>query len=141
MLALAGAAIVIGAGYLAVDLQWFHSNWELVTLGCIVGLVVAGAILEGALSRPSTVAHSRFAVLADLDGIAESVLSAKAQAAIEMGDQGPYVGEFSDGQLPYVLRYQGGLHMLCFGPPGSGKSMSLVVPNLAHLRRSGGQKP
>jgi type IV secretion system protein VirD4 len=136
LLALAFAGLAVGGGYLALDHGWFHSTWEFVALVCVVGLVVAGAAVDGASSRPSTVAHSRFAGINDLGGVAESVLSAKAQAAIEAGDQGAYVGEFSDGQLPYILRYQGGLHMLCFGPPGSGKSMSLVVPNLAHLRRS-----
>jgi type IV secretion system protein VirD4 len=34
------------------------------------------------------------------------------------------------------VRYKGPKHILCFGPPGASKSMGLVVPNLAHLRRS-----
>jgi type IV secretion system protein VirD4 len=136
-LALTFAALAVGAGYLALDFGWFHSPWEFVGLVAVVGLAGAGAALEGApASPPSTVAHSRWAEMRDLGGIAESVTSSQAQAAIADGDQGAYLGGTTDGQRYYALRYQGGLHLLCFGPPGSGKSMSLVVPNLAHLRRS-----
>ena len=34
------------------------------------------------------------------------------------------------------LRYKGAKHLLCFGPTGSGKSNSLMIPNLQNLRRS-----
>jgi len=137
LLALTFAALVVGGGYFALERGWFRSPWELVGLVALAGLAVAAAALEGAPASPSsTVAHSRWAELDDLGGIAASVVSPEAQAAIKAGDQGPYLGGYTDGQDYYALRYQGGLHMLCFGPPGSGKSMSLVVPNLAHLRRS-----
>jgi type IV secretion system protein VirD4 len=52
------------------------------------------------------------------------------------GDDGPYLGVFAGDGGPVPLRYKGPKHILCFGPPGASKSMGLVVPNLAHLRRS-----
>jgi type IV secretion system protein VirD4 len=136
LLALAFAAVAVGAGYLALHFGWFDSTWKLLLFIAILVVAVAGVALEGAPARQATVAHSRWAERGDLGGIAESVASPEAQAAIEAGDQGPYLGGYADGRDYYALRYQGGLHMLCFGPPGAGKSMSLVVPNLSHVRRS-----
>jgi len=136
ILALMFVALAVGVSYLALNLGWFNNAWEFFGVLAVVGLIVIGGFFDGGLLRGSIVAHSRWAEIDDLAGIAESVTSPKAEAAIEAGDQGPYLGGYTDGQHYYALRYQGGLHMLCFGPPGSGKSMSLVVPNLSHLRRS-----
>jgi type IV secretion system protein VirD4 len=135
-LALMFAAVAGGLSYLAFDLHWFSDIWEFFGVLAVVGVLVIGSVFDGRLLRGSTVAHSRWAEASDLAAIAESVTSAKERAAIEAGDQGPYLGGYTDGKDYYALRYPGGLHLLCFGPPGSGKSMSLVVPNLAHLRRS-----
>jgi type IV secretion system protein VirD4 len=52
------------------------------------------------------------------------------------GDDGPYLGVFAGEGQPAAIRYRGPKHLLVFGPPGASKSMGLVVPNLAHLRRS-----
>jgi type IV secretion system protein VirD4 len=50
-------------------------------------------------------------------------------------NEGLYLGFFcEDGKTQ--LRYRGPKHGLFFGTPGANKSMGLVVPNLAHLRRS-----
>jgi type IV secretion system protein VirD4 len=136
ILALTFAALAAGGGYLAMRLGWFHNWWELLALLAVAGVVIAAAALDGPPPRSATVAQSRFAGIGDLAGIAENVTSPKAKAAIEAGDQGPYLGGYSDGKDYHTLRYQGGLHMLCFGVPGSGKSASLAIPNLAHLRRS-----
>jgi type IV secretion system protein VirD4 len=136
LLVLAFAVVAIVVGYLALQFGWFGSTWKLLAFVAILVVAVAGVALEGPPARQTTVANSRWAEKRDLGGIAESVASPEAKTAIEAGDQGPYVGGYTDGSDYYALRYQGGLHMLCFGPPGSGKSMSLVVPNLSHLRRS-----
>jgi len=51
--------------------------------------------------------------------------------------QTPYLGNLVDSAgVGKRLRYKGEKHLLSFGTPGSGKSTSLVVPNLAALRRS-----
>ena len=53
------------------------------------------------------------------------------------GDGGIYLGEYTDRDGRVMrLRYSGGKHLLCFGVPGSNKTTGLVIPNLAHLRRS-----
>ena len=49
----------------------------------------------------------------------------------------PYLGKlFEDGREHEHLRYPGERNLLTIGPPGSGKGMALIVPNLAHLERS-----
>ena len=123
--------------YLASEGDLFYSAAGAFAVVTVAGLALVAGVIEGPPVAPrTTVAHSRFANIADLTGIAESVISPKAETAIMAGDEGPYLGGYTDGGHYYTLRYQGGLHMLCLGPPGSGKSMSLVVPNLSHLRRS-----
>jgi len=49
--------------------------------------------------------------------------------------ENPYLGYWLDSDEKR-LRYKGEKHLLCFGSPGSGKSTSLVVPNLLTLCRS-----
>ena len=51
---LLGAAA--GAGYLAFDRGWLHSQWELVSCIVIAGLVVAFALVEGAPASPPQLA-------------------------------------------------------------------------------------
>jgi len=47
----------------------------------------------------------------------------------------PYVGLFNDGNGCHPLTYQGDNHLLTVGPPGTGKSSGLLIPNLALLSR------
>jgi type IV secretion system protein VirD4 len=52
-------------------------------------------------------------------------------------DNGPYLGRFRPGWRPKgAIRYSGPKHLITIGPPGSGKSAGLVVPNVADLKRS-----
>ncbi len=52
-------------------------------------------------------------------------------------DHGPYLGTFSrKGMSEGAVRYSGPKHLITIGPPGSGKSAGLVVPNVADLPRS-----
>ena len=52
-------------------------------------------------------------------------------------DDGPYLGAFLDKRSsPGAIRYRGPKHLITIGPPGSGKSAGLVVPNVADLPRS-----
>ncbi len=138
VLVLAFAGLAVGGGWLALHFGWFSSAWALLGLLAILGGAIMGGAFDRATARQATVAHSRWAERSDLGGIAQSIVSPEAKAAIEVGDQGAYLGGYTDRNESayYALRYQGGLHLLCFGPPGAGKSMSLVVPNLSHLRRS-----
>jgi type IV secretion system protein VirD4 len=52
----------------------------------------------------------------------------------------PYLGFYVEtvGRKPKPtrLKYDGPKHLLCFGSPGSNKTMGLVVPNMMMLRRS-----
>ena len=53
------------------------------------------------------------------------------------GDEGPYLGAFLDKRAASgAIRYSGPKHLITIGPPGSGKSAGLVVPNVADLPRS-----
>lgn len=49
---------------------------------------------------------------------------------------GPYVGMLAGGAGARPQCYEGENHLLTVGPPGSGKSLGLIVPNLALLDRS-----
>jgi hypothetical protein len=49
---LALAAILAGGGYLAFDLGWLHSSWELAGVLAVVVLVVIFALVEGAPASP-----------------------------------------------------------------------------------------
>src|ERR1700733_3314508 len=55
-------------------------------------------------------------------------------------DEEPYLGFFCEGKrIRGQIRYgspSDRKHLLSIGPPGTGKSTGLVVPNVAHLRRS-----
>ena len=51
-------------------------------------------------------------------------------------DQGIYLGQYTDASGTCFVRYKGQKHILVFGPPGSGKSASIMIPNLQNLHRS-----
>src|ERR1700693_908678 len=55
-------------------------------------------------------------------------------------DKGIYFGVFAGEDAcespPVRLRSKGPKHCLLIGPPGSGKSLGIFVPNIAHLPRS-----
>jgi type IV secretion system protein VirD4 len=52
-------------------------------------------------------------------------------------DDGPYLGLFLEGKRTRgQVRYNGPKHLLSMGPPGTGKSTGLAIPNIAHLARS-----
>jgi type IV secretion system protein VirD4 len=52
-------------------------------------------------------------------------------------DTGIYLGQVHDqGRIAGEARYAGGKHLITIGPNGSGKGTGVIVPNLAHLRRS-----
>lgn len=52
-------------------------------------------------------------------------------------DDGPYLGAFLNRRSASgAIRYRGPKHLITIGPPGSGKSAGLVVPNVADLPRS-----
>lgn len=53
-------------------------------------------------------------------------------------DPGPYLGQYlHNGRIRGSAHYRGPKHLMTIGPPGSSKTVGLVVPNLATLRRSG----
>jgi type IV secretion system protein VirD4 len=71
----------------------------------------------------------------------EQVGALVPQPRVRLKRQSPYLGFFVDPDAPanapgFDLRYHGQKHLLTFGTPGANKSMGLVVPNLATLRRS-----
>lgn len=127
------AALALGAAYAALHYGLFGSVWQLALWALlVVAFVTVG--LPGQVERQTEVAHSKYATREDIDRYDIETDPAKPYT-----DQGIYLGTFEDPERKWSaaeLRYKGGLHLLCFGPPGSGKSMSLVVPNLAHLKRS-----
>src|SRR5471030_2636403 len=53
-------------------------------------------------------------------------------------DEGPYLGRMLNGKrvVPGRVHVPGPKHLCSFGPPGTGKSSALVIPNVAHLPRS-----
>jgi type IV secretion system protein VirD4 len=108
------------------------------TFGCIVGVMMIGGAFD--LFR-----GPRAPDVAAKDDIAKSIMATRAHVDQDgigenskavHGDGGPYLGVFAGQGKPVPLRYEGPRHLLVFGPPGASKSMGLVVPNLAHLRRS-----
>jgi type IV secretion system protein VirD4 len=106
--------------------------------GFVAGLGGLGASLD-LLGKPRApaapvkddIAKSVWASRAhvDQDGIGENAKAAH-------GDGGPYLGVFAGGGGPVPLRYEGPKHLCVFGAPGASKSMSVVTPNISHLRRS-----
>jgi type IV secretion system protein VirD4 len=122
VLAVGAGAALIGGGY--------FTPWQFAALAVggtaflVVGLPARGG-------SQSTIAKSKWADHADLYryDIAEDDKP-------EPVDQGPYLGKFADQRGPVYLRYKGVKHLLCFGPTGSGKSMSIMVPNIQNLPRS-----
>jgi type IV secretion system protein VirD4 len=48
----------------------------------------------------------------------------------------PYLGLFSEWGVRGSVHYPGPKNLLTFGPPGSGKTTSILIPNIAALRRS-----
>lgn len=105
-------------------------------LALVVGLFVLGYSADllwrrrAPETKPGIIAKSIWATRQQIDacGIVESQQTGEGK--------GIYLGNFADkGDRPH-LRYNGTKHLLCFGTPGANKSMGLVVPNLAHLRRS-----
>jgi type IV secretion system protein VirD4 len=128
------AALALGAAYEALQYGLFHSAWELAGwLGVLAACIIAGYSTNQG-GQQMKIAESQYATREDIDRYGIETDPAKPDI-----DQGIYLGTFDDPDGKWStaeLRYKGGLHLLCFGPPGSGKSMSLVVPNLAHLKRS-----
>ena len=132
VIALAFVGLAVGATYAALHFGWFRSPWELAgwLVVCMSFLVIG---LPSQSAPQSNVAKSRWASRLDLYSydIAEA-------SKPETEDQGIYLGAFDDrdprGKVP--LRYKGEKHLICFGPTGSGKSMSIIVPNAQNLRRS-----
>ena len=52
-------------------------------------------------------------------------------------DEGPYLGYFvENGRVKGSVHYRGPKHLLTIGPPGSSKTVSVIVQNVASLRRS-----
>lgn len=106
-------------------------------LALVVGLFVLGYSADllwrrpAPHTKPGIIAKSIWATRRHIDacGIAEN------EQAPE-GSKGIYLGNFVGKGGPIIMRYKGPKHMLCFGTPGTNKSMGFVVPNLAHLRRS-----
>jgi type IV secretion system protein VirD4 len=48
----------------------------------------------------------------------------------------PYLGMFTERRTEGTVHYPGPKHLLTFGPPGSGKTSSILIPNIAALKRS-----
>jgi len=143
-----GAALLIWNG--AAILASLTQTGRGVPLGNFFG-VVAG--LGGLGASLDLLGGPRAANAPKKDDIAKSIWATRAHVDQDgigengkpaHGDEGPYLGVFAGeacpvprhGGGPVRLRYKGPKHLLVFGPPGSSKSMGLVVPNLAHLRRS-----
>ena len=135
--------LVVGAfpGLGAAIAAYFVLKWLLFRRGEIEDYEAARRLAKAKQSLsaaaaveppPATqVAHSRFAeeCLGDTKNIVEDADTVAMQA--------PYLGNLVDSSgVGRRLRYKGEKHLLSFGMPGSGKSTSLVVPNLAALRRS-----
>lgn len=52
-------------------------------------------------------------------------------------DDGPYLGRFFDkGRARGNIHYRGPKHLMTLGPPGSSKTVGVIAPNMALLRRS-----
>ncbi len=129
-----GALLLVGLGVAAalvaatlID-QGYITPWQL-AIGIFVGAAFLVAGVPHHAATQGTVAKSRFAARHDivLNDIARSDAS---------NDDGIYLGLFAGEGGADTLRYRGAKHLLSFGTPGANKSMGLVVPNLAHLRRS-----
>jgi type IV secretory pathway TraG/TraD family ATPase VirD4 len=127
-IALAFASLALLAGYAALHFGWFSSAWELAgwSVLCLAFLVVRFPVQT---APESTVAHSKWAERADIE-------RADIPEGPENADQGIYLGSFIDAEGAIRLRYKGIKHLICFGPTGSGKSMSIITPNVQNLRRS-----
>jgi type IV secretory pathway TraG/TraD family ATPase VirD4 len=130
LLLLAFGALAVAAGYAALHFGWFRSPWHLAAwlVVCVAFLVVG---LPSQTAPQSTVARSKWAERTDIEN---SRIGEKPEQ--ETVDQGVYLGSFTDRVGAIRLRYKGEKHLICFGPTGSGKSMSIVVPNAQNLRRS-----
>lgn len=93
----------------------------------------SGATRGAAAETPK--GNSRFATLADVRR--SGIWTPADRAALSDKDQGPYLGQFLDGERAAgVIRYTGPKHLITIGPPGSNKSMGLGVENIANLPRS-----
>jgi type IV secretion system protein VirD4 len=115
-------------------------GFQLVNLvGLVIGCAVAGfgADCFGWL-RPrgdeekNPVARSIWADRAAIESADKEALKAKRGPA----DEDIYLGSFIDQMGAILLRYRGIKHLICFGPTGSGKSMSIIVPCIQNLLRS-----
>jgi type IV secretion system protein VirD4 len=129
------AVLAAVAGWAALHFGWFRSPWELAGL-----VVVCAAFLAVGLpsqTAQESIAHSKFATRLDVEGQRGITEEAKPES-----EQGIYLGRFIgegrklDGKDPKRLRYKGPKHLICFGPTRSGKSASIITPNLQNLRRS-----
>ena len=106
-------------------------------LALVVGLFVLGASVDLLRRRPAPdakqgiIAKSIWATRRHIDACGIGENQEKPEAS-----EGIYLGNFAGKSAPVRLRYKGPKHVLCLGTPGTNKSMGLVVPNLAHLRRS-----
>ncbi|MHB8270221.1 type IV secretory system conjugative DNA transfer family protein [Bradyrhizobium sp.] len=106
-------------------------------LALAVGLVMLGGSLDllgrgrATGAKRGIIAKSVWADRAQINACKIAEIPGDA----EHGDA-IYLGNFAEKDGPVRLRYAGTKHLLCFGTPGANKSMGLVVPNLAHLRRS-----
>lgn len=119
-------ALAIGAAYAALHFGWFSSPWQLAAWAVVVvAFLAAGISSQGGQQG---IAKSEWADRADIEG-AGIIETASDQ-------DGVYLGFFADRDGALTLRYKEGKHLLSFGVPGANKSTGLIVPNLAHLRRS-----
>lgn len=126
------ATVLGGAGFAALHFGLFGNIWQL--LGWLVvccAFIFFG--LPGQTAPQTNVARSRWAERIDV--IAKGVAETDSP---ESKEQHVYLGylENDEGRGRVALRYPGEKHLIFFGPTGSGKSMSVIVPNAQCLRRS-----
>eukprot|EP01037_Dinobryon_pediforme_P017867 gene17867-18096_t len=110
----------------------FTFLWVLIGLSCAVVMIIERADSKGtalAAERATSVAHSKFAQPHSRNAMNAIIKPAK----IAPTDSLLYLGFNEYGGR---WGYKGNAHAMCIGPTRSGKSTSLVVPNLVVAKRS-----
>jgi type IV secretory pathway TraG/TraD family ATPase VirD4 len=134
--------LALGSSLLCWEVASVAREWETMKHGMpLLNLFGLGLALVGMGASADLLRRSRIAE-PEKEGIAKSIwagldhLNGIIEETTPTKDRGIYLGTFESGPGAARLRYSGEKNLLCFGPPRSGKSASIIVPNLQNLRRT-----